>query len=265
MIGIVGSTGWIGKAVIHQMRLNGMEYKPVYREDCLTSQKIHTKLSDISAIINCASPGSTESSYRMYVDITRMVANEALRCHIKYLHIGSASEFGVPQAEYISDEHPIIPISRYGEIKGETSRIAQSLGGFVVRPFNILGPNQPVTTPAGEWIQALSDISLERPALIIRNGSLVRDYVPLSYVAKVLVVLTQTSFHFPEVNICSEVGTSFDSLADLLILRSGSRHSRLSSYEGGIPRVVGRATNLRQLGLFENQEIRQIVDKIFDY
>jgi len=208
----------------------------------------------ISKIVNCAASGTNDEEHAHYLNLTKILSYECRSHSIGYIHIGSAAEFGINSAEFIESFAEPNPVTKYGEIKYLASHQALMNDGFVVRPFNVVGPNQSISTPVGEWMSKIRSINDEKN-IEIGNSTLVRDYISLNYLTEILCELTVLHTFPSQMNICSGIGTTFGEMLNALLLVSGIRINVKDNNLSGIPRVVGNPFELKSLGLYKTENI----------
>jgi nucleoside-diphosphate-sugar epimerase len=172
---------------------------------------------------------------------------------------GSAAEYGEPADGVASESIPPRPVTDYGRAKLAASNVAREMAVAsdlrlcIVRPFNIVSPDLPLTSALGNMrAQLLAERGKHR---VVRCGRLdvVRDFVPLGFVLEVLVRLLNLE-EWPEIlNVCSGVGIELESVLHAMADELDVDVSTVPVPElVAIPaatRIVGDATLLRALGL----------------
>ena len=264
MIIIVGSRGWIGSSLGLRLSASGIKWMPAH---ILFGNSSQTRLLDftwtrnfifqgskISRIVNCAASGTSDEEHAHYLNITKVLSYECRSNGIGYIHIGSAAEFGMNSAEFIDSFAEPNPVSKYGEIKYLASNETLANDGFVVRPFNVVGPNQSISTPVGEWMAKIKSITDER-TLEIGNSTLIRDYISLNNLTEILCELAIRPTFPRQMNICSGIGTTFGEMLNALLLVSGIQINVYNNEIPGIPRVVGNPSELKSIGLYKTENI----------
>lgn len=260
---VVGSGGWVGGAVSAELGRRGIPWRSASRvwSSTLVSRGGPGEIgpailsSGVTCVINCAAPGETTQKQEGYVALTAALAAVCEELGVKLIHVGSAAEFGSNPMEFIADDAEPNPVSRYGEVKVAASELASSRGALVVRPFNIVGAQQPAGTPVGDWIRQIGRTGEDGGFVTVGNPSLVRDYVGLARVARVLSSLVERPEVTGFLNICSGEPNSFGSMCEALIRASGRAADMIAGSVAGVPRVVGDSQRLRDLGLYEVQNL----------
>jgi GDP-4-dehydro-6-deoxy-D-mannose reductase len=139
--------------------------------------------------------------------------------------IGSGEQYGAqPGNAPISEDAEMRPATLYARTKVEQERAAlahcQATGTRVVaaRPFNHSGPGQPVTFLLPALVQRAREAFEERRGSIrIGNATPIRDFLHVEDVARAYIYLALRGEPGEAYNVCSGVGTSIASLADMVI------------------------------------------------
>jgi GDP-4-dehydro-6-deoxy-D-mannose reductase len=133
--------------------------------------------------------------------------------------IGSAAEYGVDAAR-VTEETPAHPVSDYGRAKYVQTVCAQRFRQngaevLVVRPFNVVAPDLPVSSALGNL---RAQVMACRPArsCVVRCGRLdvVRDFVTADFVARVLVTCLDEWPGVPVLNVASGRGIALGEVFD---------------------------------------------------
>lgn len=263
---IVGANGWIGSEIRRQLLETKTDFATANRIDIDSKsfwESISAKVIDqVPTILNLASPGLTSESQKSYERTTETIAHWVKKLNARSVHIGSAAEFGDVD-HLINEETPIQPVTSYGVLKARTSEIALKSGACVLRPFNVVGRDQPIATPVGEWTHAIKLSPQEGGVLKLLNGSLERDFVSLPYVARVITHICIMDAQIDSLNICTGNGIVFKELVHELILESKKTILIDDACAGGIPRVIGNPEKLRTFGFSETLAVGQIAQMIY--
>jgi nucleoside-diphosphate-sugar epimerase len=261
MIFVVGSKGWIGSEVCRLLIDTKTDFVGVGRseieQDSFWESIGRTHFRQSPAILNLASPGLTAESQKSYETTTKKIAHWVKALNARSIHIGSAAEFGDVE-HLISEETPIRPVTPYGVLKARASEIALNSGACMLRPFNVFGKDQPITTPVGEWVQTIKRFPQEGGVLRLLNGSLERDFVSLPFVARVITHFCLSNTNIGSLNICTGNGILFSDMAQHLVSASGKKISIDDACTGGIPKVIGNPYKLNTLGFSEDYAVEQI-------
>lgn len=122
----------------------------------------------------------------------------------------------------IKEEEPTRPISHYGVLKASLENVARVFNKdygkniLCVRISNPYGPGQDYTKGIG-FIDAAIRKSLNKETLTIYgDGQIVRDYIYVNDVAKIIVSLASNEFKYDVLNIGSGIGTSQNEIVKIL-------------------------------------------------
>jgi GDP-4-dehydro-6-deoxy-D-mannose reductase len=225
---VTGATGLVGQEVTPTLERAAVELHTSSRQE-MSSRRHHTAdLTSSSAadallartapdvVVHLAGgrPHDPAALRRVNIDTTRNVLEGLARLglHPYVLVTGSAAEYGESDDGPITESAPLRPISEYGRVKAEQTTVARRLCAeaaiplTILRPFNVVSPRLPRSTALGNLRnQLLEQHGLHRT---LRCGRLdiVRDYIPVTYLAEAIVRLVKTPTDEPVLNVCSGVG-----------------------------------------------------------
>jgi len=146
---------------------------------------------------------------------------------IKFLFIGSAAEYGIPDVNPIDETASCNPVNEYGLTKLYQTELAlyfirkYNANISIARIFNVDGLELSDKLAIGRWrkeIQTLSDNSI----LKVGNLNTIRDYLDIHKVAQDLLVLC---LHGKPLvyNVCSGKPTIMSDLLQEIINNSGKK------------------------------------------
>ena len=266
MLLIVGANGWIGSEIRRQLLETKTDFVTANRIDIdsksFWKSFVEVKSKNDLTVINLAAPGLTTESQDTYVKSTETIARWVTHLNFRSIHVGSAAEFGFGDG-LIGEDAPRHPATPYGVLKARTSDIASSSGACVVRPFNVVGKNQPITTPVGEWLSFVKSAPLEGATLTLLNGGLIRDFVSLPFVAQVILHLSTSEIQTDSVNVCTGNGISFLEMAQHLISVSGKSIAIHDAGVGQISKVIGNPMKVGRLGFQEVSNSQNLAELIY--
>jgi len=165
--------------------------------------------------------------------------------------LGSAAEYGDASEERITESSPPRPVTEYGRAKLAQTALAEAIcetAGLpltILRPFNLVSPRLPPSSPLGN----LRD-QLLRGEGRIECGRLnvVRDFVPVSAVAEAIRRLVASPAPGETLNVCSGVGIELGSILKAMAERLGVAVRTVQKPEllaiPAAPRVVGDPSRL---------------------
>lgn len=145
--------------------------------------------------------------------------------------------YGIPQTQYIREDQPTEPLCSYGIVKLAFEKylaLYRNLYGLdytILRISNPYGPLQRTEAAQGVIGVFLGKILRNESLTIFGDGTVVRDYLHVSDVARAFVLAAQTNTHNKIFNIGSGVGESLNTIINLL--RSITGMSISVNYEKG--------------------------------
>lgn len=269
---VTGAAGVIGRDVM--ARLAGDDVHTVGRSDARRARHHRADLAssdDANTVVRAVAPAAilhlaggrrtdVRALYRDNVVATANLVDAASRLDDPPIVViaGSAAEYGeAGWDDAIPEDAPLAPVTSYGRAKAAATLVAQALAGSqvpltIARLFNVVSSDLPDSTPLGNIRRQLLVGSGSRRRVRCGRLDIVRDFVPSSFVADVLIRLVRTP-HAGVVNVCSGVGIQ---LADIVAAAADERgvavDVELDPELAAIPaveRVVGDPATLRTLGL----------------
>lgn len=140
----------------------------------------------------------------------------------KVIYLSSGGTvYGDPDVIPTDELQPLRPISHYGVLKVALENAAHvfnnkyGLNILSARIANPYGPGQDYKKGIG-FIDAILRKSLNSEEItIFGDGSIVRDYIYVEDVARILVDMAHSPFNFEEINIGTGVGTSQNEIIDI--------------------------------------------------
>jgi UDP-glucose 4-epimerase len=130
--------------------------------------------------------------------------------------------YGIPSHLPISESHPTNPICSYGIIKLAIEKYLHffhhiyNLNYIVLRPSNPYGERQNPFGAQGVVSVFLGCIARKLPIIIWGDGSVVRDYLHVSDLARACVLAAVNEGEFQTFNIGSGKGCSLNDLVEIL-------------------------------------------------
>jgi UDP-glucose 4-epimerase len=208
------------------------------------SHVIHLASSAIPATSNLSPANDIIENLVSTVQLLELMRSLGIR---KMVYMSSGGTvYGIPDTDPVAETHPLRPISSYGIVKVAVEnylameRALYGLEYVVLRPSNPYGPRQ-----GHRGVQGLIGTYLWRtirgePLQIWGDGSVCRDYIHVSDVAR-LCVRTLGSGASGCYNAGSGVGRSVQEIAD--IVRS------VTGVDTGIEYLPGRAFDVPRVVL----------------
>lgn len=135
--------------------------------------------------------------------------------------------YGIPQSRHINEAHPTDPLCSYGIVKLAFEKylaLYRELYGIdysVLRISNPYGPLQRTDATQGVIGVFLGKILNNKPLTIWGDGTVVRDYLHVSDLARAFVLAAQTDTENKVFNIGSGAGASLNAIVEALSAVTG--------------------------------------------
>jgi GDP-4-dehydro-6-deoxy-D-mannose reductase len=275
---VTGATGLIGQELIiaislpqgpwqvHSASRSESGLPGHYRCDLSRPEECMALIDEVrpDAIVHLAG-GTSPDRYELYASnvlstVNLMNAVGRLPRPAYCIVFGSAAEYGDTPQSPIGEEAPLKPVSEYGRAKVAAITLAEILSRArgipltVLRPFNVVSPRLPASTALGNMRRQLLSTEGSERTVTCGRLDLVRDYVPLSAVAEVILHLLGVPAPGQTLNVCSGVGITLGSILDAMAERLGVALRIVQSPEligiPAAPRVIGDPGRLaRETGI----------------
>ena len=235
---VTGATGLIGEAVTAALERTSVELHTSSRTPSASARHHAADLTSptaVDALLEAAAPDvvihvaggrgdDLAELRRSNVESTRNLLEGLIRVDARpYVVVsGSAAEYGDSATGPIREDAPLRPVSEYGRVKVEQTSLARRLSSesgiplTVARIFNVVSPRLPSSTALGNMRRQL--LAQTGPQRTLRAGRLdvIRDYVPVAFVAETLARLAGAPADEPVLNVCSGVGISLSEIVSEL-------------------------------------------------
>ncbi len=181
---------------------------------------------------------------------TQVVANAVLRHRRnveRFIHISTSEVYGTAQADLMSEEHALMPLSPYASAKAGADRLVYSywatyqIPAIIVRPFNNYGPRQHLEKVVPRFI---TSCILGEPLTVHGDGSAMRDWTYVGDTCAALDLLAHCDLQDvvgEVINVGNGTHRSVREIAHAVVKRMGKPAS-LISYIGDRPGQVFRHT-----------------------
>ncbi|MCB1246929.1 MAG: NAD(P)-dependent oxidoreductase [Acidimicrobiia bacterium] len=137
--------------------------------------------------------------------------------------VGSAAEYGDHQQDLIDETDATRPVTAYGRSKLAQTEAARSIAAkraiqlTIARPFNVVGPDLPTSTAIGNATERIRTTARGgHTTLTVGRTDIVRDWVPVRFVADALATMALSSASSGVYNICTGVGHRLDDVFDAI-------------------------------------------------
>jgi GDP-4-dehydro-6-deoxy-D-mannose reductase len=261
---VTGARGFVGPHVLAAAGSRGMVAVPS-RVDLLDRGAVAAEVRAVrpDAVVHLAGRhpskcASLSDAVNVNVGMTAVLL-EALAVDVPgawVLIAGSAAQYGMAGPEFLGEDAPLAPVSRYGAVKALVERLvslpplAPSLSVAATRSFNHVGPGQGADAPIGAWVRQVATAEASGGgALVTGRLDVVRDLLDVRDVARAYSALAEARTP-GVVNVCSGVPVSMLDVARRLLALAGipmelrTDPSLLRSLDP--PRVVGDSRRLRE-------------------
>ncbi len=268
---LTGANGLVGRAVLPALRALGLEVVAMARTASDPEQLV-CDLEDARAtlrIVRDVSPthvihlaggvaSSVHALYRRNVLTTVHVLEAAaeLASPPRCVLMGSAAEYGESAPGAIAETAPLRPINDYGRAKAAQSLLAQAIAAArglpltILRPFNVVSPELPLSTALGRMRSELLGSSARERRVRCGRLDIVRDFVPLATLVETIARWCGDAPASATINVCSGRGIALAAVLDAMARRLGViAHVEQLEELVGMPaadRVVGDPTLLRE-------------------
>jgi nucleoside-diphosphate-sugar epimerase len=231
---LTGAAGMIGSVVLRDLEARGLS---VWTTDLRPLERQQHVIADLSAPDEVAR--LTEIDFDAVIHLSGVLAGhpsdlftsnvlgtvrllDGLPRSSRIVMAGSAAEYGPGEGNPISESDPLRPVSPYGWAKVAQSSVARSIADrrghhlTVVRPFNVAAPGLPTTTALGNMRAQLGGAD-PGGAISVGRLDVIRDYVPVDFVASVISATAADPSAPSAVNACSGIGLQLHDVLDAMI------------------------------------------------
>ena len=245
---ITGVGGFVGPYLARHLVKNGFEVFGIDRKgskiEAYVVEKCDvTDYNSLFKIVNRAKPDcifhlagqssvakswdEPELTQRVNVGGTKNLfqAVAAARIKPKILLVSSAEIYGIPKKVPITEEHPVSPISPYGETKLEQERLAMEFISkskmqiIIARSFNHTGPGQPPDFVCSNFAMQIAKIEKGKQPPVIRVGDrkVKRDFSDVRDIVSAYLLLIEKGVSGEVYNVCSGRAFTIGEILDKLL------------------------------------------------
>lgn len=235
---LTGAAGLIGTAVLRDLEGAGAvvwttDRRPLDRErhivadleDPAAVERLAGVDPDVTVHLSGAVAGSADDLFNSNVLGTVRLL-DALPPGSRVVQAGSAAEYGAGDGGLIAESEPPRPVSPYGWAKVAQTAAGRSIAErkrhrlCVVRPFNVVGPHLPATTALGNMRRQI-ETAAPGGQVVVGRLDVVRDYVPVDFVAAVFVAAAADPDPPEAINACSGIGIELGDVLEAMIAMRG--------------------------------------------
>ena len=238
---IVGGNGFIGRHVACTLRNDGTDVlvadlcantdAPYTYADLLDLHSLIGATSNIDVVVHLAwatvPKSSTDDPIQDVatniigsLNLFRACAAQNVK-RVVFCSTGGAI-YGIPQVLPITEDHPIEPLCPYGITKAAVEmylKLYSRLHGIqyvILRPANAYGEGQNSAKGQGVIAACLSSILHKKPFIVWGDGTVVRDYVYVTDIARAISLAVNFEGANAVCNIGSGRGTSVNEVISLV-------------------------------------------------
>jgi GDP-4-dehydro-6-deoxy-D-mannose reductase len=283
---VTGATGLMGQALVPVLRAAGHAVYTTGRSGARTAFHQPADLLDavqVEVLLEAARPEvvihlaggpapDRPSLLRSNVEATATLLQVLARIGglLDLLVVtGSAAEYGNGHGLPLTEDAALAPVTAYGQAKHAQHQVVRLMGPAVavravhVRPFNVVAPGLPASSPLGNLRRQL----LSGPVSGVRDVvcgrlDILRDFVPVEDVAAVLAGLLTVDEPPDVLNACSGTAIMLGDLVNEVVRQSGVT-ARLVPDPAlvALPaaqEVVGDAGRLAACGLHRDSSVHRL-------
>ena len=271
---VTGANGFVGNILVAYLRSKGWKVRAgVLSQNDSAPDTFGCDISDaaqVDALVQWAGPlthvfhlaavtfiplSQSEPSQTMDINVNGTIRlAEAVRRHTpgaRFLYVGSAAIYGVPQEIPIVETHPQQPNEPYAISKAA----ADAYCGFLhrnydmdvvrLRPFNHSGPGQPSQFVLSNFARQIARMELHResPVLHVGNLDVARDFLHVQDVVEAYEMAAESGTPGEAYNVCSgkawPLRKALDCLSDLAKVKFDIEVDRDRVRRVDIPEVRG--------------------------
>lgn len=279
---ITGVSGFVGPYLVKHLVKNGFEVFGFDRkagkvDGCDVIQCDVTNAAAVAAVVKKVQPAfvfhlagqsSVERSWKQ-PDLTRKVnvggtknlleAVAAAKINPKILIVSSAEVYGIPEKLPVSEDHPVQPITPYGDSKAEQERLSldyfrnENMQLIISRSFNQTGSGQPSMFVCSDFARQVVEAEKgKRTQIVVGNLDVRRDFTDVRDAVGAYLLALQKGKPGEIYNVCSGSSYSMKSVLDTFLLFSAKAKSAmivrdaLKTRKTDIPELVGDNSKFRK-------------------
>jgi nucleoside-diphosphate-sugar epimerase len=184
---------------------------------------------------------------------------------VRFVHLGSASEYGAPPSDApLGETDEINPQGIYGESKWAGSRTVlaardEGMNATVARGFNLVGAHLAPVSPLHQFLTDVNNLPAEGGEIELWWPATVRDFILLDDLAEGVARLALLDDPPPIMNMCSGIGVSFGDIVTAMAAAQNKSVTITSLDKPGIETVIGDSSLLRSLTGLDPQMSAELI------
>lgn len=262
---VTGASGFLGRAVMAQLRQSGLPVVGVCRSSAAGMHRIadycDTPSADVvihlaeepdRAVVN----GSDAPSHRQSEVVRQLVVRAG-----KVIYASSGAVYGDSGGAPFTTDDPAIGYDSYSRLKLANERIVLDAGGAVLRLANLYGAGMSPNNVVSDIVRQIPGTG----ALRIRDDKPVRDLLAVTDAARAFLFAAEASCD-GILNIGSGIGTSIGALARLALQAADQGHREVVvTNPSGRPsvNVLDASESQRRLGWSPASSLQDYFSQVF--
>jgi UDP-glucose 4-epimerase len=222
---VTGNSGFVGQHLAKRLAELSHEVKGFSLDkgsDICDYASVEKSIKGMDAVIHLAAQTDVRKSfenpkldYEVNYEGTRNVVRACGKLGAHMVFTSSAAIYGNSIDIPTREDSPKLPVSFYGLHKLLAEKECERINAFIIRPFNIYGPNG-----HGAINKFIDRIRLGEEITLFNDGSHTRDYVHVDDVVSALILGLKTSGTY---NIASGKETNLKEVIDTISKELGKK------------------------------------------
>ena len=222
---VTGDSGFVGTHLVRRLRELNHEVKGFSSdrgENIHDYPSLERAVKGVDAVIHLAAQTDVRKSfenpkldYEVNYEGTRNVARACGKLGTHIVFTSSAAIYGNSIDIPTREDSPKLPVSFYGLHKLLAEKECERINAFIIRPFNIYGPNG-----HGAINKFINQIRSGEEITLFNDGSHTRDYVHVDDIVSALILGLKSKGTY---NIASGKETSLNELMDIISKELGKK------------------------------------------
>jgi nucleoside-diphosphate-sugar epimerase len=222
---VTGNSGFVGQHLVKRLVELGHDVRGFSLDkgnDIRDYPSLEKAIKEIGVVIHLAAQTDVRKSfenpkldYEVNYEGTRNVARACGKLGVHMIFTSSAAIYGNSIDIPTREDSPKLPVSFYGLHKLLAEKECERINAFIIRPFNIYGPNG-----HGAINKFIDSIQKGEEITLFNDGSHTRDYVHVDDIVSALILGLKSKGTY---NIASGKETSLKDLIDTISNEVGKK------------------------------------------